>query len=101
MYLKCIKYIFIIGLLCSLPARAQPLLAEPDRTDYQNVLNHFGEPAAFKDFDTYGNQQYTPLLDLGAWHGFMLPQSKEKLGSFTGPYVIAQEYGLYLGEYIE
>lgn len=101
MFLKYLKSLIIMVLLFSCGVGAKPLFAEVDRQEYQNVLDMFGEPAAFKDYDQYGNQQYTPLIDLGAWHGFMLPTSKDKMAGFSGPYVIAEEYGLYLGRYIE
>jgi len=101
MNLSLTKILFFVLLCFSLSVGAQPFLPELDRKDYQNVLDLRGEPSAFKDFDKYGNQKYTPLIDLGAWHGFMLPSKQETHGGFTGPYVIAQEYGLYLGRYLE
>ena len=67
----------------------------------KDSLNHFGEPNYVKVFDDYRNQKFSPMFDLGAWHGFLLPEQPKNYGSFTGPMVIAQEYGVYLSRNLE
>ncbi|MDT0604358.1 alpha-glucosidase [Thalassotalea castellviae] len=71
--------------------------------DYQfkNLINRSGTPVAHQDFDQYGNQQYNPLFDAGSWHGFLLPTHHSELGGFTGPMVIAEEYGVFIAQQLE
>lgn len=61
----------------------------------QKVLNRIGTPLFFQHFDAYKNQQFNPFFDLGAWHGYLLPQRTQDYGAFTGPMLIMEEYGLY------
>jgi len=70
-------------------------------TTYADVINRFGSPEQMKDYDKYGNQKFSPLLDMGSWHGFLLPDEDSLLGSFTGPMIIAEEYSLFLAESLE
>ena len=58
-------------------------------------------PLQFRDFDSYSNLKYNPLLDLGAWHGFLLPASDSEWGGFTGPMVIAEEYSLFFASELD
>ncbi|WP_211279518.1 alpha-glucosidase [Cognaticolwellia mytili] len=69
--------------------------------NFQNLIDRTGEPQQHKDYDGYKNQKFNPLFDLGAWHGFLLPASEQSLGGFTGPMVIAQEYGLFIAKNLE
>jgi len=68
---------------------------------FDNIINRFGQPKKSKDYDKYQNQKFNPLLDLGAWHGFLLPADKAAYGTFTGPMIIAQEYSLFIAEQLE
>ncbi|WP_263078884.1 alpha-glucosidase [Endozoicomonas sp. Mp262] len=68
---------------------------------YDNVLNRSGDPAAMKDLDSQGNIAYNPLFDKGSWHGFLLPDSADTEGAFTGPSIIAEEYNALLGKYMD
>ena len=70
-------------------------------TTYADVINRFGSPEKMKDYDKYGNQKFSPLLDMGSWHGFLLPDEDSLLGAFTGPMIIAEEYSLFLAESLE
>jgi len=70
-------------------------------TAYSDVINRFGSPEKMKDYDKYGNQKFSPLLDMGSWHGFLLPDEDSLLGSFTGPMIIAEEYSLFLAKSLE
>ncbi|MET4695550.1 alpha-glucosidase [Endozoicomonas lisbonensis] len=68
---------------------------------YDNVLNRTGNPMALRDQDGYSNIAYNPLFDNGSWHGFLLPGSAATYGSFTGPSIIAEEYNVLLGKYMD
>lgn len=68
---------------------------------FDNIINRFGQPKKSKDYDKYQNQKFNPLLDLGAWHGYLLPKDKAAYGTFTGPMIIAQEYSLFIAEQLE
>ena len=70
---------------------ATSVLANPP-TDLRNVIDRFGTPNQHREFDKYGNQRFNPLLDNGAWHGFLLPDKPAGYGAFTGPLIIAEEY---------
>lgn len=70
-------------------------------TAYSDVINRFGSPDKMKDYDKFGNQKFNPLLDMGSWHGFLLPDENNLLGSFTGPMIIAEEYSLFLAKSLE
>ncbi len=67
----------------------------------KNLIDRTGTPKKHKDYDSYKNQQYNPLFDLGAWHGFLLPNDKSAFGAFTGPLIITQEYGLFIAEKLD
>lgn len=92
-----IRKIVISG-LCWLMASNSVLAKEPE---FKNVIDRFGTPKHHQDFDKYGNQRFNPLLDNGAWHGFMLPDSDATQGGFTGPMIIAEEYGVFISEQLE
>ncbi len=81
----------------SSPAAPNATLAN----QYQNVIDRSGTPLQFRDFDSYSNLKYNPLLDLGAWHGFLLPASDSEWGGFTGPMVIAEEYSLFFASELD
>ena len=65
-----------------------------------SALDRRGAPAAMLDLDDYGNQRFNPLMDAGAWHGYLLPEAG-KAGYFAGPYVIAEEMPLYFGRIVD
>ena len=67
----------------------------------KNTIDRAGVPFAHQSFDAYQNQQFNPLFDLGSWHGFLLPNSADSLGSFPGPMIIMEEYGVYIADKIE
>jgi len=66
-----------------------------------NVIDRTGTPKQHKAYDKYQNQRFNPLFDLGAWHGFLLPEQKNNYAAFTGPMVIAEEYSLFIAEKLE
>ncbi|ASP48841.1 alpha-glucosidase [Cognaticolwellia beringensis] len=67
----------------------------------KNTINRKGIPSKHKDYDQNQNQKFNPLFDLGAWHGFLLPDNESAYGAFTGPMIIAQEYSLYIADKLE
>ncbi|NQY65185.1 MAG: hypothetical protein HRT38_15970 [Alteromonadaceae bacterium] len=68
---------------------------------FTNVIDRKGTPEKHKDYDHYQNQKYNPMSDLGAWHGFLLPDKKASFGAFTGPMIIAEEYSLFIADKLE
>jgi putative isomerase len=66
-----------------------------------NVIDRTGTPKQHKAYDKYQNQRFNPLFDLGAWHGFLLPEQQSHYAAFTGPMVIAEEYSLFIAEKLE
>lgn len=66
-----------------------------------DVVDRKGTPEAHQEFDQYGNQKFNPLFDQGSWHGFLLPEHKQDLGAFTGPMIIAEEYGVFVARKLE
>ncbi len=79
---------------------ATPVLAMAGK-ERPSQLDRTGSPQAMQLLDRYGNQAFNPLLDAGAWHGFLLPAADAQQGGFSGPYLIAEEYGVYLAEQLD
>ena len=96
------KLLSIIG-FCLTTLVTTNVLAEIDKptSHHKNIVNRVGEPNAFQEFDKYGNQRFNPMFDNGSWHGFLLPESAQTLGGFTGPMVIAQEYSVFIAKQLE
>jgi len=99
-------FVIITSFLAAFGSLANPLttvsaLKDVSDNNFQNLIDRTGEPQQHKDYDSYKNQKFNPLFDLGAWHGFLLPASEQSLGGFTGPMVIAQEYGLFIANNLE
>jgi putative isomerase len=67
----------------------------------KNTIDRFGVPFAHQSFDSYQNQKFNPLFDLGSWHGFLIPNTAKNYGAFPGPMVIMEEYGVYIAENLE
>jgi len=72
-----------------------------DHSIARNAVDRTGTPLQHKDYDSYQNQKFNPLFDLGAWHGFLLPDNKSGYGAFSGPMIIAQEYSLFIADKLE
>ena len=64
-------------------------------------INRYGTPSAVRDFDAEQNQRFNPMFDAGSWHGYLLPDKPELAGAFTGPMVVAEEYGLFIASALE
>jgi putative isomerase len=97
--LPAILLLATLSTLVNSQSLPQPLDSKVE--NYKNLIDRTGDPISHKDYDSYKNQQYNPLFDLGAWHGFLLPAGEQSLGGFTGPMVIAQEYGLFIAKNLE
>jgi putative isomerase len=93
-----LKYTFIIMYLIPLL-----LFAVDDKksSQFDNIIDRTGTPKRHKDYDSFQNQKFNPFIDLGAWHGFLLPSENSALGAFTGPLIIAQEYSLFIAEKLD
>lgn len=65
------------------------------------VIDRSGVPSMHREFDDYQNQRFNPLFDLGAWHGFLLPDRAGAYGAFTGPMIIAEEYPVFIAAGLE
>lgn len=102
--LSTYKVLFVWLILC-VSLCAEGLLASSGSTfilpKYANIIDRSGMPKSHQDFDSYDNQRFNPLIDLGAWHGFLLPDTKESYGAYTGPMIIAEEYSLFIASKLE
>ncbi|MEU9080629.1 trehalase family glycosidase [Kitasatospora sp. NPDC004745] len=65
---------------------------------YPDVLDLHGTPAQAYPGDAGGNNPITVFADLGAWHAYALPRPQDRLGGFTGPLHLAQEYPWWLSD---
>ncbi|WOH39282.1 alpha-glucosidase [Thalassotalea fonticola] len=81
-------------------ANVEQIVSKESNT-FDDVIDRTGMPTKHKDYDSYQNQKFNPFFDLGAWHGFLLPESEDNYGSFPGPLIIAEEYSLYIAEKLE
>ena len=94
-------YRMLIGSLISLCLILATSAHAAYPVDTRNVIDRFGTPTKHQDFDEYENQRFNPLLDNGAWHGFLLPDKPDALGAFTGPLIIAEEYPVFIADTLE
>ncbi|MBO1414053.1 glycoside hydrolase [Streptomyces sp. FH025] len=69
-----------------------------DRERYADVLDLHGTPAQAYPGDAGGNNPINVFADLGAWHAYALPRPQDRLGGFTGPLYLAQEYPWWLSD---
>ena len=77
------------------------VIAQAPNHDVESTIDRRGLPSAMRDFDEYRNQRFNPLMDNGAWHGFLLPDTEEAFGAFPGPMIVAEEYPLFLSNGLE
>ncbi|MBB1291442.1 alpha-glucosidase [Pseudoalteromonas sp. SR41-4] len=86
-------------LMLSLQATANdPVSGE--NSHYKNLIDRTGSPYYMQDFARGEHHRFSPLFDLGAWHGHLLP-SDDNIGSFTGPAIISEEYLNFIAPYLE
>lgn len=72
-----------------------PVYAEQIQ-QFPNVLKLNAQPSE-NIYDQNQNNYYNHFSDLGAWHGYYLPEKHSSdLGGFTGPMIIAEEYPINL-----
>ncbi len=69
--------------------------------NYKNILDITANPTIQLNNKNLNNK-YNIFSDMGAWHGYYLPDIKNKslLGGFSGPVIIAQEYPYNLSDCI-
>lgn len=65
------------------------------------TIDRHGTPGAAREFDAEGNQRFNPMFDAGSWHGFLLPTRAALAGSFSGPMVVAEEYGVFIASALD
>lgn len=91
---KLILSAFIIGGITSCSGNQEKHeIVFPD--DMKNILNIEytpGQPLAG------GSTYHTGFSDKGAWFGYYLPSDSDFWGGFSGPYIIAGEYPVYLAK---
>lgn len=65
--------------------------------EFANVLDVSASPTE-RTNGVYDTNYFNNFSDLGAWHGYYLPEksNKELLGGFAGPLIIAEEYPVNL-----
>jgi putative isomerase len=71
-----------------------------EQPKYKNLIDRSGTPTFMQDFADGGHQRFSPLFDLGAWHGHLLPNEAQQ-GSFTGPAIVTEEYLNFIAPYLE
>ncbi|MBT5186719.1 MAG: alpha-glucosidase [Kordiimonadaceae bacterium] len=64
---------------------------------FKNSVDRHGDVNSYLHYDKYNNQSFNPLLDAGAWHGYLLPAGG-KAGYFSGPMIIAEERPFFTGK---
>ena len=92
-----VYFIFIILALSSCytaPHKNSPSTELISVKDFPNILDYKGIPDSALDRSVYA------YSDLGAWHGYALPSSKDQgfKGSFIGPYIMTQDNGIWLSQ---
>ncbi len=85
---------------CAVLLATAAMLVQADVPDSSGIDRH-GTPAALQEFDSEQNQRFNPLFDAGSWHGYLLPATQAQAGSFTGPLLIAEEYGIFIAEALD
>ncbi|WP_417624266.1 alpha-glucosidase [Paremcibacter congregatus] len=82
--------------LCLLGTSLTPAAAGDLAVRFPDLIDRSGEVTSVLQYDSYRNQKFNPLMDLGAWHGYLLPPGNT-VGSFSGPMIIAEEMPLFMG----
>lgn len=94
------KYLLVLSLLfiysCGSSEELGDTMSEV-REKYPDVINMTANPT--NNFPQTRHEFY-PFADLGAWHAHYLPtlDDKSNWGGFTGPLIIAEEYGVFLSK---
>lgn len=92
-----VNYVNILVLAMLMMSIKTSANSEPS---YKNLINRTGTPYYMQDFEQGGHQRFSPLFDLGAWHGHLLPD-KEHAGGFSGPALVTEEYLNFIAPYFE
>jgi len=91
--MKHLIYILLITVVVA----CQPKVEEQEvvNHDLTNLLDiHFTPESPMPDRNHY----HTGFADKGAWFGYFLPENELNYGGFTGPYIIAGEYPVYIAK---
>lgn len=72
-----------------------------DLKNFANILNVSGV-AAPEIYDDLSNMKVNPFTDMGSWHGYynLNKENTELYGGFSGPFIIAEEFGVSLSKSI-
>lgn len=65
-------------------------------SDFTNIIDRTGNPTHLRDYDSYSNLEYNAFVDLGAWHGHLLPEDENGYGAFGGIMQVTQEYAHFM-----
>ena len=67
------------------------------RMQYGNALDIYANPTEDL-YGDYSTNKYNNFSDMGAWHGYYLPEEDEIdiQGGFAGPVIVAEEYPVNL-----
>src|SRR5699024_12831099 len=74
---------------------------KPKINQFANLLDISANPTKETN-GVYETNKYNHFSDLGAWHGYYLPDKNNKklLGGFAGPLIVAEEYPVNLSDSI-
>ncbi|WP_210617172.1 alpha-glucosidase [Mammaliicoccus lentus] len=75
--------------------------SKPKINQFANLLDLSANPTEETN-GVYETNKYNHFSDLGAWHGYYLPDKNNKklLGGFAGPLIVAEEYPVNLSDSI-
>lgn len=93
--LKQTFYFLVLTLLwfsCSDGDRQNDIVDPGSNELIANVLDFTGTPANPGDRSVYS------FCDLGAWHGYAVPDSPTMAGGFIGPFSMARDNGIWIGK---
>ncbi len=96
--LPALKATLFVSTLLVAPSCSQS--EQTPTSKFENLIDRQGDVSAFEQFDSYNNQRFNPLMDHGAWHGYLLP-ADGKVGYFSGPMVIAEEMPLFASTFVD
>jgi putative isomerase len=74
---------------CKIPRSSSSPEPLPKQLDPSNVLDVIGSPKHPTDRSVFA------FSDLGAWFGFALPDQPKHAGSFSGPFLMTQDNGIW------
>jgi len=96
---QCIQVLFLVfclGCKQDISKKSTATTNKDDRVNHllksKNILNYVGTPKSIKD------KNMLMFSDQGAWFAYSLPDSTKTYGGFSGPFLMTQENGVWLGD---